>query len=178
MSYTPQPGTLPHKAIEYLKLLPPGASASSSELAEVLEADTGNLATYLMPAVKAGALKRFHKPGNKRLWHYAVGNGAPVEAGDDQADDDRKPLSKPAPTPDPVIASPFRLGERLGAKPDETEQKAAKPKQEPAKPEQAARFGVFSDGTMTIERGAAFVSLTAEEANRLADFVIARVVTP
>lgn len=76
MSYTPQPGTVPHRAIAYLEKQPAGTEFSTAALCEELGVDTDGFSTSMGLARKAG-LVRARKEG--RLLFWSLGEGQPEE---------------------------------------------------------------------------------------------------
>lgn len=74
MPYESIPGTLPHRAIEHLKLLGEGAEIPIVELAAALGVENARgLKSWLMPAVDGGALA--FRIGGARMSFWRIGDG-------------------------------------------------------------------------------------------------------
>jgi hypothetical protein len=159
MSYTPQPGTIAHKVVELFKSQPPGTKLSSAEVAETLGHDVSSMLPCLSTAFKHGVLKREHPPGNLRNWVFSLGDGKPEPLPHDYQPDPPLKPAKQEVAIEPVKAAPSIVVD--------------KPK---AKAIEAVRFGIFSDGTMTIERGGLRIELSATEATQLAAFVCTKTI--
>lgn len=173
--YTPVIGTIPHRTIEWLKTLPQGAERSTAEIAEYLEHDANGLGTILKHAVKHGHLKSRKQPGIRTLY-WSLGNGVPPPKPDDHEEDE--PLqrrSKPVPA-DTASASPFRLGDAIKANPPAPPSPEQKPRNtklpEPkSKADQALKFWMCSDGTVTIRKGSQILDFAKDEADKLCQFL-------
>lgn len=77
-TYTPQPGTIPARVIEYLKTQPVGFTASSAEISEAIGQDSAlNLAAFVSTAERHGALHRHRKPGT-RIVFWGLSAAAPA----------------------------------------------------------------------------------------------------
>lgn len=174
MSYTPQPGTIPAKAIEWLRAQPPGAEVSSAELAEAIGADTSSIIPCLVTPRQHGIVKSSHRPGNKRLLYWSLGDGTLMEKPHDYVPDE--PLHDTAQKkPQTKLAGEFK------ALRDAMDAEAAAPAAEPAPKKKAEPkkkivrdvvFAAYSDGTMLIDVGYSTVRLNADEADQLIDFVL------
>lgn len=138
MSYTPQPGTFPARVIDYLRSLPAGAERSSVELADELDQDRTVVVNLLTYPRKHGAL-RARRQGNLMFW--SLGDGTPEALPHDYEPDE--PLSSAARQPS-MAAAPTA---------------AVTPK--------AFRAGLWSDGTLQIERDGDLMLLTRDEAQQL-----------
>lgn len=141
MSYTPQAGTFPARVIEYLRSLPAGSERSSAALAEALDQDANLTAPLLAHVRKNGALKA-RKEG--RILFWSLGDGTPEALPHDYEPD--QPLRSAAreqsraPAPAPAARS---------------------------KPPTAFRAGLWTDGTLQIEREGEVILLTRGEAEQL-----------
>lgn len=87
MTYKTQPGTIPHRAVEYLRTLPPGTEVSTATLADAVghEGDT-NLAPFLLAAVKHGAIVP-RKVKGVRSYFWSLGDGTPQAVDPEEAQD-------------------------------------------------------------------------------------------
>jgi len=88
LSYKFQPGTLPHRAAQYLLRLQPGETVSTAAMAEALEVDGTILTTTLMTAVKHGAIAKDKIDGHLR---WRMGDGTPLPLPDDYEPDQPLP---------------------------------------------------------------------------------------
>lgn len=160
MTYTPQPGTIPHRVIEFLKQHPHGAEFSGAEIADAIGHDGAALTVYLSNPVDRGALKvdkRVPPHGGHKVNYYSLGDGIPLPKADDDVDEPlHKPLSAPALAPAEEIPA----------------------RSKPANPHQAAQtlsravFGWFSDGSLVIRQsGAADIQLSQEDTDDLVKFI-------
>lgn len=76
--YTPQPGTIPYRVIEFLKQQPPGSEFSSAALAEAIGHEGASLSLYLLVARDCGAVKsekRQPLTGGQRTHYWRLGEG-------------------------------------------------------------------------------------------------------
>lgn len=65
--YTPKPGSVPDRAITYLRTLPPGTEVSTDQLAVAAGFERKNATAFLEPALRGGALaRRKSDPANWR----------------------------------------------------------------------------------------------------------------
>lgn len=87
MAYTTQPGTFPHRVVEFLKLKPRGFEISTAELAEVMDFDPEAVRQCLLNARKHGlvAARKVNNPtcGVMLLWR--LGDGKPEQRDPDVA---------------------------------------------------------------------------------------------
>ena len=74
MIWTPQPGTVVHRAIEHLKTIPLDKTIASLPLAQAIGTDSGTLSACMVTAVKHGYVRREKKNG---LVYWGAGTGAP-----------------------------------------------------------------------------------------------------
>ncbi len=75
MTYIPQPGTVPHRVINWLKLQPVGSEYPSAVLAEELGVQQANIGPCLQVPIRHGAITA-RKEG--RLMMFGLGNGVPT----------------------------------------------------------------------------------------------------
>ena len=162
MNYLTQPGTIPHLAIEHLRSLPPGKKLSTAELADAIGHDKATLAACLRTPRDHGAVCSEPIPGSPahRWWVPADQRGA----------------DKPEPTPEPIHgpASPWKAPARAPKPlPEPTPAPAPAPEiQQPqTKPGSDLRFGIFDDGSMSIEVGGMVIELGKRDTRRLARFI-------
>jgi hypothetical protein len=160
MSYIPQPGTVPHRVINWLKLQPVGANFTTAVISEELGIEKSHVGPCLNAPVKHGAITVRKEKG---LSFYGLGNGVPVVMPHDNELDE--PL---IPERDIVIARQVKAKEVAPLikamkmaipvylpKPD-TQKANSVPTQEETKaavPAPYFRVGEFSDGTFVLERG-------------------------
>jgi hypothetical protein len=99
MTYVPQPGTVPHRAIKFFKTQPPGFEISAPDLAEALGMEPSQIGACLVHPRQKGALKVRSKPGTKALF-WSLGDCVPerpprdVEEFDAEVDGIPPPMSK------------------------------------------------------------------------------------
>lgn len=120
MPYETQPGTIPHRVVEHIKMLGAGAEVSGPELADKLDLDPNGLTPCLEAPCRRGALRRRKAPSRssaRMVWWYSLGDGSPeIGPADNELD---KPLNSPAPItvrPGPWLPA---TGARLDAIVDE-----------------------------------------------------------
>lgn len=90
-TYIPQPGTIPFRAIEALKLMEVGSEVPTAVMLELLghPKDWAGLTTCLSPAVEAGLISR-RMEGRRIYW--SLGDGVPLNAwGDEPAAAEQAP---------------------------------------------------------------------------------------
>lgn len=97
MSYEPQPGTIPHRAIEHLKTLPAGAEISTAVFCGGLGQSTNNFPAVMRPAVDGGAVRSRRKPGTggNLLW-WSLGDGTHVKREEEPDSEDEAKLDAAA----------------------------------------------------------------------------------
>jgi len=85
--YATQPGTIPHRAVEALKALGPGAELSNAELADQLDVNPFSLIPCLAIPRKRGALKA-RRDETRHGWPvmWSIGNGIPEPVAQDPED--------------------------------------------------------------------------------------------
>lgn len=163
MTYTTQPGTLPHRVVEHLRSLPPGAKVSTPDLVVLLDADPSCLAASLASPRKHGLLvaEQAKTMGRPMLWSLGTGAAQPAVADADPpvrsvkraevAEVPRVPLfptvavAKPAPA-ETKAAPRATEAPQAETKATKSETPAAA---EPAKV--AVRAAVWSSGELAIE---------------------------
>lgn len=176
--YEPQPGTTPHKVIEYLKGCPARSWVASVVICEAIgHPSIVGLGSFLGAAMKAGAVK-LEKRHNKSFW--ALGDGVPVEQPKIAGEKDDDPIVQRV-----VPVSAFQgvnmdrvheltaAPKRVKAAPPQAE---PQPEPSPAQPEPAPfgpRFALWSDGILQIEHGTAVIKLHPEAAQQLRRFLTA-----
>lgn len=106
MTYTSQPGTIPHKVIELLKSHPAGTAFSSAEISELIGQDKAMIAASLNYPQKMGALARSHKPGNKSIVYWSLGNGVPLPLPADHEHDEPLTPRQEVKTRQKAVADP------------------------------------------------------------------------
>lgn len=74
MSYQPQPGTIPHRAISFLQKQDAGTELAAAVICEDLGIDTNSFSVCMKPAREAG-LVRTRKEGRLLIW--SLGDGTP-----------------------------------------------------------------------------------------------------
>jgi len=179
MTYTPQPGTIPYRVIEYLKIQPRGLEFSSAALAEAIGHDGAGLRSCLAIPLEHGALKadkRVPPLGGKATLFWSLGDGTPLPKPDDYEPD--QPLSKPPTMAAAPQASKPAADTVIKRKKPAAKTPAQVPKLAPAPeaPQQRWTFGWFSDGSLVIRRpGAEDIQLSTEDTTDLVNFVIRQV---
>jgi hypothetical protein len=97
MAYDPPPGTIPAKALEHLRSLPPGTSISNAELAAAIGFEIGaghSPQAYLSSAVSHGAIRKLSDPQDSRRVRWALGDGVPLVATKDDDPDQPEHMRK------------------------------------------------------------------------------------
>jgi hypothetical protein len=105
MTYSTQPGTLPHRVVEFLKSKPQGAQFSTGELCDELAADRASFSALMVSAKKHGILRGVKKPGVLALF-WSLGDGTPEALPEDYEPDE--PL-RTAPIAPPPVDSGFAV---------------------------------------------------------------------
>jgi hypothetical protein len=146
MTYESQPGTVPHRVIEYLKALPEGSEKSLAEIAVAFGWENARgLKSWLIPAMEGGALA--FRYGGQRMTFVRLGDGRDRYAreGDPQV----------AHVPATAVSSVFAFAEQRNAAPFSTAES--------------------SDGRLIIQRhGRVIAELTPEEARAHREFLAKR----
>lgn len=161
--YTPQPGTISYRAVEFFKSKPEGFTATSADLADALGLTDNNVRPYLKSVIESGILRTFQDPTSKvRKAVWSLGDGVPLPTPPvpDDEFDTNPPVRKIIPaagTEMPAtngVQSVFDL--------------AAKTPKKPA----GLRLAYFNDGALMIDNGRAeAVELTPEEAVEVFKFL-------
>ena len=98
MTYQTKIGTIPHKAVQYLKTQPDGADFTTAQLCEAIDCDVDNFAALLRRAIQAGLVTVRCKPGRGKLLFWSLGDGKPLPKAADHEEDAplaRKPVAAP-----------------------------------------------------------------------------------
>jgi hypothetical protein len=74
-AYTPQPGTIPHRAIAHLQSLDKGAELATAVLCEEIGAQPNGFHACMLPAQRQGLVKTVKK---LRISYWSLGDGRPV----------------------------------------------------------------------------------------------------
>lgn len=86
MSYQPQPGTIPYRAVKWMKSMESVAGNgpwSTAQLCEGIDVETNGFVTCMKPAIAAGLVKPQKIAGKgKSLW-WELGDGKPEAKPDD-----------------------------------------------------------------------------------------------
>ena len=162
MSYEPRPGTIPHRVIEKLAALDEGAELTNLKLAEMMGRAPSTLIHDLEAAIKRGAvIARPGEHGTKIIW-LSLGT-KPLTATPSHAEvvamarnGNGALFGATPPTPPIAAAQATPVAER-----------AARPPKPAAAATDGLRCALWSDGTLTIERGDAVLEFTAAEAKTL-----------
>ena len=111
-SYRPRPGSVAAKALAYLRMQPEGTALRTKTLARVSGADVAALKTFLVPAVKNGAILNIRAPGSF-FSHWAL-PGAAVYIPEDMERKDIEPRPHAAANgfPSTVPTSVFELASK------------------------------------------------------------------
>lgn len=99
MSYTPQPGTVPHRVLAYLRALPDGIRPSTVELAEALSVDPAVVTATMPAALRDGQVQRhpFTTASGRASYRWTAVVGQPAPKAPAEVDDD-PPRRKLVPT--------------------------------------------------------------------------------
>lgn len=96
MSYQTQPGTVPHRVVEFLRTQK-GKEFSTAELCDLLGIENSSFAGFMSTARGHGAVKAQRIPNRGVGMFWSVGDDVPAPLPEDHEDD--KPLSAPPPVP-------------------------------------------------------------------------------
>jgi hypothetical protein len=161
--YSPQHGGTADRIMRYLDERAPAGSEAwvlSRDISQALNID--NVAAYLNPAEKRGAVKRSHDKDGYIRWQMGAGKAAAVPSAPQQQAVQPTPAAAPAPAPvpEPEPAPPVSAAE---VDRDEVAERAAMQRL------QSRPFvcGAFSNGRVTIQKGAGQVELDADESLEL-----------
>lgn len=179
MTYTPQPGTIPHRVIEFLKSQPHGLEFSTAALAEAIGHEGSGLHACLATPLEHGAVKadkRVPPLGGKATLFWSLGDGTPPPKPEDYEPD--QPLHKRTNAATPKTGKPAAETVIKRKAPTAKAAPAKAPKLEPAQAATNQRevFGWFSDGSLLIRSpGAGDIHLSPEITTDLVNFVIRQV---
>lgn len=173
--YTPQPGTIPFRVIQYLQRLAPGTGIANAPLADELDIVANSITACMQPALHHGLVKRERIDG---IIHWKLGDGTPAPAAPD-ADEDPEMASKIVLTSaadlrdsnDKLVKNlekAIKREQRDIIGPD-TSQLGAQIQLDLPDPEPV--FGAFSDGSLSIEQGGTFLRLGEKQAQALQAFM-------
>lgn len=160
MTYRLQPGTIPHRVYNWLRMQPNGAEFSSAVLAEELGIDPANIVPCLKTPYNHGVING--RQDDRRLWYWSLGDGVPrAKPADDEPDE---PLQTRSGNPEPGAAASPKA---------KTARKPKPSKVLPVNTPDAEHFrvGRFSDGTVVIEHNHDVISLSSAQADELAVFL-------
>lgn len=163
MNYITQPGTIPHLAIEHLKSLPAGTKLSTAELAEAIGHQKGVMSSSLKHAREHGAVCSEQIPGFMAHRWWIPADQSHVIKAEPAPERIQHGPTAPAAKPKPTVAT------KPDPQPDP--QTESKPAQVQAKTSPTPRFGIFSDGCMSIGIGETVTELNKDEAKQLARFI-------
>lgn len=163
MSYAPQPGTVPHRVINWMKKQPKGEQFAAAVIADELGIEKTSVGGCLAPSVKHGAIAKEVVDG---IALYSLGDGVSIAIEDIETDE--------------ILEADEKIAaqRRAAAKKFEGLAKAMNPrasslvlKQDPIAPK-TFRCGEYSDGTFVLERsGKDRFVLEASEFDVLREFV-------
>lgn len=134
--------------IELLNSMPVGTALSSAEIGELIGQDKSQISASMSYPCKMGIVRRSHKPGNKTVVYWSLGDGKPLPLPDDHEQDE--PLT-PRKEVKPRGASIF--------------------KPTPADVPANASFSYNENGSLWVEKGGVEVVLTESETLRLGKFM-------
>jgi hypothetical protein len=80
VTYTPQPGTIPHKAVQWLQAMEkiaPGGEYSTPDLCDRIGVDAEGFTAYMAKSRKYGAVHVRRKPYTGKLLYWRLGDGTP-----------------------------------------------------------------------------------------------------
>lgn len=156
MTYQTQPGTIPHRVVNWLRTQPAGAEFAGIVIAEELGIDPKYIVPCLTTPKKHGVIAGRKVDG---VWLWSLGDGTP------------EPLPEDHEPEEPLVAEPQQAERKKpGPRP---KQNAAAPLQITVKPDTGHfRVGYFSDGTFVIERSSEQITLTRDQSKILAAFIV------
>lgn len=99
-TYTPHPGTLPDKALQYLRTLPPGTWVSTAVINEAIGQDPTYQLSAALSRARYTGLVTCRRAKNAPFFEWTLGDGTPPEEAqlsDDTDDEDRSDGNRPAP---------------------------------------------------------------------------------
>lgn len=98
-TYTPQPGTLADKALQYLRTLPPGTWVSTAVINEAIGQDPTYQLSAALSRARYTGLVTCRRAKNAHFFEWTLGDGTPPEEAqlsDDTDDEDRSDGNRPA----------------------------------------------------------------------------------
>lgn len=149
-TYTPQPGTIPFRAIEALKLMEVGSEVPTAVMLELLghPKDWAGLTTCLSPAVEAGLISR-RMEGRRIYW--SLGDGKPLAPYEvDPSDATDEPAAEPDAKATTAACDPLPT-------PDDDGEGTAI----------GCEFAITSTGRLLIDCGGKSLALSKEQADHL-----------
>lgn len=173
--YVPQPGTIPHRVIQYLQRLAPGTGIANAPLADELDIVANSITACMQPALHHGLVKRERIDG---IIHWKLGDGTPAPAAPD-ADEDPEMASKIVITP-AAAAAKAASNDKLAQRLEKAIKRDTRCEAEPTElgiqiplelPDPEPVFGAFSDGSLSIEQGGTFLRLGEKQAQALQAFM-------
>lgn len=173
--YTPQPGTIPHRVIQYLQRLEPGKGIANAPLADELDISANSITACMQPALHHGLVKRERIDG---IIHWKIGDGTPLPAEPD-AEDDPEMKSKIVITP-AAAAAKAASNDNLAKRLEKAIRHETRCEADPTAigiqiqldlPDPEPVFGAFSDGSLSIEQGGTFLRLGEKQAQALQAFM-------
>lgn len=149
-TYIPQPGTIPFRAIEALKLMEVGAEVPTVVMLELLgqPKDWAGLTTCLSPAVEAGLIYR-RTEGRRIYW--SLGDGEPLSGSYE--------IEAPTPTDEPAAAA---QAPATTVRADQLP-----PAEEDAGEDLGCEFAITSTGRLLIDCDGKNVALSKHQAEHL-----------
>jgi len=165
MSYEPQPGTIPFKAIEHLKTLNHEWIATAPLLEAIGHPGANSFATNMAWPVKHGVVESRRKQGsNSYEWRLAK-DPKPLGPLSPPDDEDTAPLNAFV-QPDPAIGSPFTIGKLIaGQAMPQASKQAPKPEAD------GFLCALYSDGRLLIKSGEVEHTLPVEHTRKLCQFL-------
>ncbi len=191
MDYMPGAGTVPARVVAYLHSLPAGTEVGTGIIAEAIDADIAAIFAGTNAACIANLIER-QKIGSRYLWSRGSRH---VDAEFIKAHPPKRHVEIPAPipmaerlatprtipvddTPPPTLAMAASLRTEREIPPPESSppEPAPQPVERPrqritAPPEREIRFGLWSDGSLCVERNGRIETFNSEEAQKLARFL-------
>lgn len=174
--YTPQPGTIPAKFIEYLKAQPPGQAVSTAVVLDAIgQPELKSIRTYMLSAIGAGVVHCERQVGERGLM-WSLGAGLSPAAGDtglrDDHDEDTD-LAAPPPVPNLAASSVFALAQATAV--DVAERKVVDEitpaTSAPASAASEFRCALFSDGQFLIQSGTIKALLSVDHTRKLLHYL-------
>jgi hypothetical protein len=110
MAYEPLPGTIPHRALPWLRAQTKATRKgeySTAEICEGLDIGTSGFTASMGPAVAAGLVKAEKREGSRSLW-WSLGDGKPLPKPLDDAIEDTLLAKKHSET-EPITPRPGEM---------------------------------------------------------------------